>query len=659
MKNHIYKIFMSVFTVSAITAMSYVMPFTTVAAVSDSDDIFYDDFTGTRLDTDKWLIAEKNWGGTVTENGETVDYNGGVVSENVAVRDGNLVLTGLGDMYEGEQRGINRDGSQRSDGKRCGGAIATREYYASSSYEIRAKIAPELGCCSAMWTFEYEEEYLGDDVKITNHEIDIEFPGKDDNGDFSLSHALCTTWLTEEDYKTRSVNCGDQADGEFHTYRFDWHTGSDAETPRVEYYFDDVLTYTSYDFIPTNESRFWLGLWFPKYWAGTPDFDTTEFVIDYVKITPFHESGDTQQHESYPDMGWAEPDTEFPKGWLLWHSYSEYFALDSKMYLRTPDGVVKEISGDFIHAMNGSFGITPEQITFMAIDSSTDEWDVYLYDNGNITNLTKNSGFRNEDPKWSPDGKQIVFKRGYWDNSIGDFVYDLATLDINTHEVTMLTNDRAEDAMPFFSEDGKYIYYTRYTDGIGSIYRMNAETRETEDIYSETGVTAYYPIVKGEKVYFAKWYSAENHSDQLMCYDGSNIFALPYNSEQYDCSDPCPVKGNAMIYSGTENGEYDLYYYNGRESVRLTELCGGLNELGADYYSWDEYEEYLGNSKKMGDVNCDGEFTIADVVLLQKWLLAVPNIELKNWKAADFCNNDRLDAFDLCLMKKEILRLEH
>ncbi|MBO5320440.1 MAG: PD40 domain-containing protein [Ruminococcus sp.] len=659
MKNHIYKIFMSVFTVSAITAMSYVMPFTTVAAVSDSDDIFYDDFTGTRLDTDKWLIAEKNWGGTVTENGETVDYNGGVVSENVAVRDGNLVLTGLGDMYEGEQRGINRDGSQRSDGKRCGGAIATREYYASSSYEIRAKIAPELGCCSAMWTFEYEEEYLGDDVKITNHEIDIEFPGKDDNGDFSLSHALCTTWLTEEDYKTRSVNCGDQADGEFHTYRFDWHTGSDAETPRVEYYFDDVLTYTSYDFIPTNESRFWLGLWFPKYWAGTPDFDTTEFVIDYVKITPFHESGDTQQHESYPDMGWAEPDTEFPKGWLLWHSYSEYFALDSKMYLRTPDGVVKEISGDFIHAMNGSFGITPEQITFMAIDSSTDEWDVYLYDNGNITNLTKNSGFRNEDPKWSPDGKQIVFKRGYWDNSIGDFVYDLATLDINTHEVTMLTNDRAEDAMPFFSEDGKYIYYTRYTDGIGSIYRMNAETRETEDIYSETGVTAYYPIVKGEKVYFAKWYSAENHSDQLMCYDGSNIFALPYNSEQYDCSDPCPVKGNAMIYSGTENGEYDLYYYNGRESVRLTELCGGLNELGADYYSWDEYEEYLGNSKIMGDVNCDGEFTIADVVLLQKWLLAVPNIELKNWKAADFCNNDRLDAFDLCLMKKEILRLEH
>lgn len=131
--------------------MSCVMSFTTATAVSDTDEIFYEDFTGPQLDTNKWLIAEKNLGGTLTENGETVNHNGEVISENVAVRDGDLVLTGLGDLYEGEQKGINRDGSQRPDGKRCGGAIATREYYASDSYEIRVKIAPVLGCCSAMW----------------------------------------------------------------------------------------------------------------------------------------------------------------------------------------------------------------------------------------------------------------------------------------------------------------------------------------------------------------------------------------------------------------------------------------------------------------------------------------------------------------------------
>ena len=38
----------------------------------------------------------------------------------------------------------------------------------------------------------------------------------------------------------------------------------------------------------------------------------------------------------------------------------------------------------------------------------------------------------------------------------------------------------------------------------------------------------------------------------------------------------------------------------------------------------------------MGDVNGDGSFGVSDVVLLQKWLLAVPDTHLANWKAADF-----------------------
>ena len=56
-----------------------------------------------------------------------------------------------------------------------------------------------------------------------------------------------------------------------------------------------------------------------------------------------------------------------------------------------------------------------------------------------------------------------------------------------------------------------------------------------------------------------------------------------------------------------------------------------------------------------GDVNDDGEFNVADVVLLQKWLLAVPDTHLANWKAANFCDDDRLNVFDLCLMKRALI----
>ena len=56
-----------------------------------------------------------------------------------------------------------------------------------------------------------------------------------------------------------------------------------------------------------------------------------------------------------------------------------------------------------------------------------------------------------------------------------------------------------------------------------------------------------------------------------------------------------------------------------------------------------------------GDANGDGELTIADAVALQKWLLSVPNTNLTNWKAADLYDDNKLDVFDMCLMKNALL----
>ena len=59
--------------------------------------------------------------------------------------------------------------------------------------------------------------------------------------------------------------------------------------------------------------------------------------------------------------------------------------------------------------------------------------------------------------------------------------------------------------------------------------------------------------------------------------------------------------------------------------------------------------------KIKGDINADGEFNISDVVLLQKWLLVDSDVKLENWKTADLCENDKLDVFDLCLMKRMLI----
>ena len=53
-----------------------------------------------------------------------------------------------------------------------------------------------------------------------------------------------------------------------------------------------------------------------------------------------------------------------------------------------------------------------------------------------------------------------------------------------------------------------------------------------------------------------------------------------------------------------------------------------------------------------GDANADGEFNIADIITLQKWILDVPDAELKDWQSADLCKDGRIDVFDLCVMKR-------
>ena len=58
-----------------------------------------------------------------------------------------------------------------------------------------------------------------------------------------------------------------------------------------------------------------------------------------------------------------------------------------------------------------------------------------------------------------------------------------------------------------------------------------------------------------------------------------------------------------------------------------------------------------------GDADDSGDFSVTDVILLQKWLLAKKDIHLANWKVVDFNNDDKLNIFDLCLMKKELLKI--
>jgi hypothetical protein len=311
------------------------------------DEVFFDDFSDGTLNPEKWLVSGKAWGGD----------NGGVAPENVILvpdmDEGKpiiaLRLEAHGDLYDGD---LVHNGRKT----RVGAAIATRTYHASGRYEVRARVAPDYGTCTAFWPFHYidhrmgEAPYWHEPNPRRNTEIDWEFPtdlAGSDTGNFSFTKARTNSWGGQfggegGEHKGRKILTDEQGapldlaeealDGRYHTFTIEWRSGEDlgdeaitrTQVGSVRWFLDGRLVDELHDVefgqgnVPFRAARFWLGTWFPSAgyagdvgWTGNPEFDVSAAHIAWVKITPFDEGRDTWVDETVPNLAWAGPD-EYP-----------------------------------------------------------------------------------------------------------------------------------------------------------------------------------------------------------------------------------------------------------------------------------------------------------------------------------------------------------
>tara|TARA_Y100001001_G_scaffold7340_1_gene7059 strand:- start:465 stop:1352 length:888 start_codon:yes stop_codon:yes gene_type:complete len=276
---------------------------------------FFDDFSQ-GIDTTRWTLVNKQWGGD----------NGGVSSKNVYVISKpypTLILQAHGDKYDGEIIGIN---GKRT---RIGAAIATKNYYASGTFSVCAKLPKVFGAASAFWLFHYKEltnadaDYNSSEDPIRNSEIDWEMPSDDgSNKKISYQFAKINAWGGQkpgvEDYfahiidiQTVNNNKNPADDEKFHKYEIiwqprkilsngqtqsgfiDWRFASKCDQPAKSVYLLKG-SISGKDDIPQVPMQFWLGIWFPvrqqaylgQYtgWAGTPNFSQTQLEIKWVSI---------------------------------------------------------------------------------------------------------------------------------------------------------------------------------------------------------------------------------------------------------------------------------------------------------------------------------------------------------------------------------------
>lgn len=67
------------------------------------------------------------------------------------------------------------------------------------------------------------------------------------------------------------------------------------------------------------------------------------------------------------------------------------------------------------------------------------------------------------------------------------------------------------------------------------------------------------------------------------------------------------------------------------------------------------YHDEEAEWKCLGDVNGDKVFGIADMLTLQKWLKGASDAAIPDWTTADLCRDGRIDVFDLCMLRKQLI----
>jgi len=284
-------------------------------------------------------------------------------------------------------------------------------------------------------------------------------------------------------------------------------------------------------------------------------------------------------------------------GKIVFHNYSSYDNADSRLYIYDfKTDALKCISENWTNVknpMNANFGKDGQSIVFMG--QVDDEWDIFEYTNGALepVNLTKGNGLDDEDPQYDPSGKNIIFKQS---NPSGKGTR-IVKYNRSKKKLTVLIKGRSEKSMPYYSKNGKQIYYV---EGLGkkmSIYVAGKNGKNKKLLYQKDGVQSYYPIVSdnGKYLYFSRGYSKKNRVDQIIRYNlkTGKAKSLKCNSKYFDCSDTCCVSSKYIIISCSKEegtGGYDLYLVNTR-SGKMTNLNTfnskintPLEELGCDYF---------------------------------------------------------------------------
>lgn len=156
-------------------------------------------------------------------------------------------------------------------------------------------------------------------------------------------------------------------------------------------------------------------------------------------------------------------------------------------------GVSRQITFG-VNRSDGRFGLafTPDnRIVFTARDKNN--YDIFSVnaDGDDLRQLTKNAGQRNTDAVVSPDNQFIVFAS---ERAGETRLFRMNADGTDARRLTTLSDGKESgESSPYFSPDGRWIYYVFWQNGKGSIRKISIDGGESVAV-SQTDKTVYEPV---------------------------------------------------------------------------------------------------------------------------------------------------------------------
>ena len=193
-------------------------------------------------------------------------------------------------------------------------------------------------------------------------------------------------------------------------------------------------------------------------------------------------------------------------------------------------------------------------------------------------------------------------------------------------------------SFPLVENISDYKIYTEYDNGAKNI--VFKVKKNNSDIPKNSTKISFYDKDTGELINIP-----ENNDD---------IWLRKSSSIDYFLSDTYNINSNPCIFDVP-------YFYqpNSVYNINMT-LASGEYEIAcfegiAEQHNQNEVICNL-KWKANGDANSDGEFSVSDVVLLQKWLLSEKDSSIADMNSVDLCRDNNIDVFDLIAMKRKLIK---